>query len=275
MPPQPESARSSIATRISQAEFQKAIDEGRVTIGPKPSTPDTMHAGIVAFEKLARTVLPKDSVFASSELKVFEDKLRQVGQNVVFVYNPGSTVPYTQQDIEKARDQGETLVLRPSSMIVGKGKKQQEVPITIMTLRDILTVDPTVSGKNLFYSFNKGANDWYKDEPFATDEDLTGGWSLVSKEPLKDSFSKNYEAQTIELEKGGLRRRTTVEAVFDTMFSYVLTGVRPLNGTRDWTSSQAANGNQVDVGYFDEDGLHLSHWNPGNSNPYIGVVAQR
>lgn len=173
-------------------------------------------------------------------------------------------------------------------MRVGKGKKQTEVPITIMSLREILKKDPRGSKNPLFYTPKGGADNWYKDQPFANDEALTGGYALVSKEPLPNSFYITYAAQTGLLEvhrtdtlpslgaqSTDVRRRTAVEAVWDTMFSHVLTGTWPLSDKRDWTSTQTADGGQVGVGGFGKDGLLVDRWHPGSSPPDIGVVTQR
>ena len=89
-------------------------------------------------------------------------------------------IPFSREDLTKAKYLNQFLVLRVDQ------------PITMQGLCGYCQAkyDNLKAGKVLY-------NDsWYKNEKFYTEESPRAGWYLVSKEPITNSFGKNYLSQT-------------------------------------------------------------------------------
>ena len=104
-------------------------------------------------------------------------------------------IPYSEQDLEKAKQLGEMLVLRVSADARGN-------PITMQRMNEIMASRMTAKeGKLLSSQTTQGsaalASDcWYKNEAFFASASLKTEWKLVSKEFVPNSKGKNYVGQT-------------------------------------------------------------------------------
>ncbi len=165
------------------------------------------------FGKLCKHLLfafEKDNI-PPSELKAFEEEERItfsekqlkeaveiLGQENVFgpsaVENTFGTkletkdippILFSKAELERAKEQNQFLVLR-----IDKAPDGQ--PLTMKKMGEIMTpkFKKNKKGKVFFDT------DWYKNEPFYTEETPVMRWSLVSKEVLPDSTNKNYVEQT-------------------------------------------------------------------------------
>jgi len=108
-------------------------------------------------------------------------------------------IPYTQEELDKAKELGEMLVLRVS--IDGDGNQMTMQHITELAQQQY---DLDAEGKVL-YSTEVDADTkvagikddaWFKDEEFFTSQGLKTEWKLVGKEFVAGSTSNNYIDQT-------------------------------------------------------------------------------
>ncbi|MBI5254194.1 hypothetical protein HY932_00185 [Candidatus Falkowbacteria bacterium] len=104
-------------------------------------------------------------------------------------------IPFSAQDLEKAKQLGEMLVLRVS--VDARGN-----PMTMHRMNEIMAGRMSEQEGKLLYSqaaYNNSAlqNDcWYKNEAFFSSESLKTEWKLVSKEFVPNSTDKEYVGQT-------------------------------------------------------------------------------
>ncbi|MCM8782688.1 MAG: hypothetical protein NC828_06560, partial [Candidatus Omnitrophica bacterium] len=200
-------------------------------------------------------------------------------------------LPYTERDLQIAKERGEMLVLRPEDMLVGG----RMVPLTLIGLRELFRKDPLGKLKAVIYSSSTktGTDMWYSYQKFATEPIVGGrkqirlGWYLVKKEVLNGSLYISWNNQQFLLKQyeDGLRaegaknvsvmRRTALEAVYDVLLYYVNTGEKLLANVYDWTLTPESNGNLVYVGIFIANGLHISSKPPEYPNPLTGVCPSR
>ena len=87
-------------------------------------------------------------------------------------------IPFSTAELHRAKELNQYLILRVS-------QTEQGQPLTMQTMQTILKTDKTL--------YN---TDWYKNEPFFTQETPQLSWALVSKEPIPNSTNKNYLKQT-------------------------------------------------------------------------------
>lgn len=230
----------------------------------------------------AREILGQDFL-GPEAIRNMESKLAQVGQNVEFVLGDIPPLPYTERDLEIARQDGEMLVLRPAALLVDG----RELPIALINFRELWRRDPVGQVQYVFFSFSHGANYWYARENFAAQEELRAGWALVKKEILAGSTGKSWNDQQNLLQqyseglklKGAnninIRRRTAVETAWDTLLYYTHNAQRLLGDKYDWGQTRASDGGLVIVGGFEGHGLRVSRLLPDGSSQYIGVVPSR
>ncbi|MCR4313812.1 MAG: hypothetical protein NUV84_01020, partial [Candidatus Uhrbacteria bacterium] len=72
-------------------------------------------------------------------------------------------------------------------------------------------------------------------------------------------------------------RRSFADTIFDHASLLQTHNVRLFNGQTvyDWTNDRASDGNLVDAGRPDSDGLHVGGWSPGDRDGYLGVSLSR
>ena len=97
-------------------------------------------------------------------------------------------IPYGQEVLEKAKENGEMLVLRVKNDGLG-------TPMTMKRMNEIMQTileeDDEGEQNKLLYN-----TDWYKEEDFFKDASLKTEWRIVGKEFVPDSTNKNYIEQT-------------------------------------------------------------------------------
>jgi hypothetical protein len=186
-------------------------------------------------------------------------------------------IPFSREELEKAKDLGMMLVLRAPKDAEGR-------PLTISRIRELFKKgdtlgDPKKKKSSIFWN-----QDWYQNEEFATKHTTNLGWGLVAKEVLPESLSKNWDEQQQVLAewatKNGLdpntiRRRTPIEVVYDTILRYGANKESVLEKRWDWTSVQSSCGGPVCVGYFDSEGLYVYSYSRGGRGSGLGVCPSR
>ncbi len=282
------------------------LKEGRMKVVTSPSvvvTPGERPIQTDQMVERAKDILGKDFLGVEA-VRTMQNTIRAIDidgkkpfANLEFQLDQLSTFPYTEQDLLLAKQNGEMVVLRAESMYTGNIGSFNSSGITvssgielisIINFRELFRKDPVGSLSTVFYSFKSGANDWYKSQDFATKPgEIQLGWSIVKKELLNGSTSKNWQNQeallkvyATDLSKKGaqntqVRRRTATEAVWDELLYYTNNKEQLLPAVVDWTSSRASDGDLVYVGNFDSDGLRVDHWGPDGARSRLGVVPSR
>lgn len=264
------------------------IKTGRIKVVTAPTVPVAISAPEQTgtsdpMIERAQRILGKDFLGPKSVI-FMQKKLNAVGVDVEFNIDSLPPIPYDEQDLQLASQNGEMLVLRAGAQRLNGTEEQ----ITVMNFRELFRRDPNSKLDTPFYSFRSGANDWYPSENFAAQPgEIQLGWALVKKDVLANSKNKKWDKQEEllrkygeELEKKGatntqVSRRTAMEVTWDTMLYYVHAGEQLLPGVYDWTKSRASHGYLVYVGHFDSRGLRVGRWYPEDADEGIGVCPAR
>lgn len=104
-------------------------------------------------------------------------------------------IPFSKEDLERAKELNQFLVLRAYKAPDGK-------PLSLQKINEIIKGKVTDGSKLLYSDDGKGGikgDAWYKNEEFIKNETPKLAWALVSKEVIPNSTSKNYLQQTEEL----------------------------------------------------------------------------
>ena len=237
---------------------------------------------VVAEQAEAREILGSD-FFGTEEVKqVFGVELTE---EII------PEIPYSKEDLEKAKALGEMLVLRVAF-------DSENNPLTMKRIGVILAEKIRRDGKGkLFFD-----TEWYKDEQFFTMDSPKTEWKLVSKTVVPETTGKNYVDQTrsfrdylatygfateeelkectdakLEEIKGvmgsdwkkaaemlaGLKinmnhRRWPVEALYDMVLALQARDMRLQDGKYEWTPRLTSDGNLVRLGSFVSGGLYVN-----------------
>lgn len=184
-------------------------------------------------------------------------------------------IPYDRTEIEAAKKNGEMLVLRLPQGADGK-------PITINAMIERF---PKAFDEGLLRKAGyQLKSEWGIElEPLA-EKDTCSGWALVRKQILEDTRNLAYEEQSARLQDyagarslgiDGVRRRTAVEAVFDTVVVFAARGEHLLENTWDWTSSETVDGGYLNVGGFGTKGMQILSFSAAVRHGALGICPTR
>ena len=198
---------------------------------------------------------------------------RVLGFDPLAVLGPGkeaavARIPFTPAELERARADGEFLVLRVA--------RDPEGPLTMLRLAARL-------GGGLDPSVHKGSGyllrpEWtIDDQPFAIEETCAVGWSLVRREPLPATLNRTYVEQDAALASPavGRRRRSAPEIAFDTLCWERTHGERLLATSWDWSRSVSTDQGYAALGEFGASGLRVIAYSRAVRFGTLGVCAQR
>ena len=180
------------------ADLLEQLDHIRKTGAAMEKTKrELFHLDLESSLQEAREILGDENVYGP-------DKIQQVFE-VDLAPSEIPNLPFSREDLEKAKELGMILVLRVSH-------DSDYNPLTPARMHELLQprLDAEGRGKMLFRI------DWYKDEPFFTretpvrsfdrarndgggragDDTLQAEWKLITRDILPDSTSKNYLEQT-------------------------------------------------------------------------------
>jgi hypothetical protein len=185
-------------------------------------------------------------------------------------------LPFSTADLERARTDGELLVLRVPRTAGG--------PLTMLGLAACLGggLDPKVH-KGTGYTLRP---EWtIDDQPFATTETCAAGWWLVQRAPLPATLNRNYNAQDAVLLRNPRNprngtsdrpvRRSAPEIAFDTLCWQHVHGERLLAGAWDWSRSVSTDQGHAALGEFGADGLGVIAYSRAVRFGTLGVCPQR
>ena len=178
-------------------------------------------------------------------------------------------LPFSRAVIERARADGELLVLRIP--------RDPEGPLTMLTLARRLHggLDERVH-KGVGYLLR---DEWTIDtQPFATADACTLGWWLVRRAPLPATLNRMYRAQDEVLPPatpGRPSRRSAVEIAYDTLLWQRAHGERLLAEAWDWSRSPSNDQGFAALGEFGERGLGVIAYSRAVRFGTLGVCPQR
>ncbi len=179
-----------------------------------------------------------------------------------------SRVPFGAAELERAKADGEMLVLR-----LARGP---EGPLTMLGLATRLGgIDPRAH-KGVGYMLR---DEWtIDDQPFATTETCTAGWWLVRREPVPATLNRTYREQDAALGPAAPdrpRRRSAAEIAFDTLCWHRAHGERLLAHVWDWSRSPSTDRGTAALGEFGDAGLRVIAYSGAVRFGTLGVCAQR
>ena len=154
----------------------------------------------------------------------------------------------------------------PFSEEVLEQSKKTHILVAVFPL-SILEIRGKVDSK-LFYN-----QDWYNKEDFAKDHGEVS-WQLVYKTSVDNSTSKNWQEQQALLGKDDEVPIAQV-MVYTIIGHYLSTGERLFEQIYVRCLDITSDGARVDVGYFDQNGLHVNyHWDDCRYSD-IGLASSR
>jgi hypothetical protein len=181
-------------------------------------------------------------------------------------------LPFTTTDLERARTEGEILVLRVP--------RDPDQALTMLALAERLHggLDPKVH-KGVGYSLR---DEWTIDaQPFATTDVCAVGWWLVRRAPLPSTTNRVYRAQDDVLAglasttNGRPPRRSAVEIAYDTLLWHRIRGERLLADAWDWSRSPSNDQGYAALGEFGAAGLGVIAYSRAVRFGTLGVCPQR
>ena len=181
-------------------------------------------------------------------------------------------IPFAPADLERARAEGEMLVLRIP--------RDPDGPLTMLALAGRVAggLDPKVH-TGVGYLLR---DEWTIDtQPFATADTCAAGWWLVRRAPLTSTTNRGYRAQDDVLaalpaaRDGRLHRRSAVEIAFDTLLWHRVRGERLLATAWDWSRSPSNDQGFAALGEYSEKGLGVIAYSRAVRFGTLGVCPQR
>jgi len=211
----------------------------------------------------ARTVFGADLLAADELAAAFGAHLESVPD-----------IPFSVAELQRAQASGEMLVLRAAHAA--------GTPLTIVEL--IRRFPDAFDTRLLEKAGYMLKGEWgIALEPLAASETCSTGWALVRKEILAETRNLPYDEQEPALHAyaqqlgaaKALRRRTAVEAVFDTVFHFAARRVRLLEQSWDWTASRTIDAGYLNVGGFGAAGLQVLSFSRAIRHGGLGVCPTR
>jgi len=180
-------------------------------------------------------------------------------------------IPFTTDEVSAAKSRGELLLLRTGEIAA--------TPLTISALAEKL---PQVFNTKLLHASGYALkNDWgILLEPLSEEAVCTAGWALVSAEIVPETRNLSFDEQEEVLRRhitargpqsSPWRRRSAVEAVYDTAVVFAARGRRLLERSWDWTTSPTEDGGLLQVGGFGKNGLEVLSYSRGNRHGALGA----
>lgn len=184
-------------------------------------------------------------------------------------------IPFSAAELAAAREVGDLLVARTATL-----------GGSALTIAALAERQPRCFDARLLRSSGYALkNEWgILLEPLAERDVCASGWALVTADVLPPtrnlSHPEQEEAIRRHLEQrrlagSGARRRTAVEAVYDTVVCFAVRQRRLLERTWDWTSTPTEDGGLLQVGGFGARGMQVLAYSRGNRHGALGACLTR
>jgi len=186
------------------------------------------------------------------------------------ITQPLAQIPFSPADLAVASERGMFLVLRTAA----------SADETALTILDLLRRFPGDFDPKLLRQVGYQLRDEWGIalEPLAATETCTAGWALVCKDVLPETLNASYDEQERPIKQfgemtghGAFRRRTAVEAVYDTLLYAHTRELRLLERSWDWSSSATVDGGYLNVGGFAASGLQVLSFSRAVRHGQLGV----
>ena len=181
--PKTESKRRGLDDDIPETEEPINTTEEE-NADPREAVEGKMFGPIAEQMKTAERIMGKENFLGLEAIKAAFD----------FVPNTKDIppIPFDEQTLKRAKELNQYLVFRVNTT-------NDKKPLTMQKMNELKKGKTKDGGKFLYSNDDSGKlkdDTWYKNEDFYTKETPTMGWSLVSKEVIPYSVSKNYLEQT-------------------------------------------------------------------------------
>jgi hypothetical protein len=198
---------------------------------------------------------------------------------LAFGLPPGATpppVPFAADELASAASAGEMLVLRTA-------EAPAQRPLTILSMVERF---PAAFDQKLLRQVGYQLKDEWGItlEPLAATATCQPGWALVRKDVLDESRNRAYDEQEAVLQRYAesgasrtsvTRRRSAVEAVYDTVLYFSAREKRLLAKSWDWCASRTIDGGYLNVGGFAPAGMQILSFSRGIRHGGLGVCPTR
>jgi hypothetical protein len=170
-----------------------------------------------------------------------------------YLYRQFLRVPFSRDELQRAKYLGMIIVLRISHDKYGNG-------LTIRYLRDLAARSRAfrlVHAQVISAFGDIRETPWYASEAFARNEVPRPGWSLVQIGAVPRSLGRTWKDQNDDLKRWTegnairfdiARRRTAVEAVYDSLLYWQRNRQFKMDMVYDWTATTSSDGWLVFVG---------------------------
>lgn len=287
---------------------RKIIEEsGKVPEGFFEEKREGLSGSLLEQIRNAREILGKNDVLGVEEIeKAFNIKLKT--EDI-------PNIPFSQEELERAKELGQFLILRVDKDKDGKA-------FSMKRMQEVLSGEFEKEGEGkIFFD-----TDWYEKEGFFATDSPRLAWALTGKEVMPNSTNKNYLQQTeeiiaylrnqvfkgkvvpkeyqdaiteftsqkVKIEKlieddwkeaakileglqiTQLTRQSPVEFMYD-ILAYFRSNKERLfeDNIYAWTRRRDSDGKLVSVGSFDSVGVSVGRSTPGRSNDDLGVCFSR
>ncbi len=200
-----------------------------------------------------------------------------LGFDPLAVLTPGERaavagVPFSAEELRRARADGEFLVLRVP--------RDPDGPLNMLRLAERLSggLDPRVH-QGVGYMLR---DEWTIDaQPFAVGETCAAGWRLVRREPLPATLNRLYRDQDAALaalgepRPGVAHRRSAIEIAWDTLLWQRARDERLLARAWDWSRSPSSDEGLAALGEFGPQGIGVVAYSKAVRFGTLGVCPQR
>lgn len=185
-----------------------------------------------------------------------------------------TAVPFTQADLEQARDNGELLVLRAAA-VAG-------APLTLLWL--IQRFPESFDHASLRKMGYQLRDDWGIElEPLAATDTCQPHWALVRKDLLPATRNLTYDEHDALIDAYGVargapgcfRRRSGIEIAFDLIVYQRARATRLLSKSWDWSSSRTIDGGFLNIGRFNDAGMQVFSYSRAVRHGQLGVCPTR
>ena len=197
---------------------QKKLEDLRKKV-PKPERPKSELDLSLARELLGKDVFGPEEVQKAFGIEIHPDQI--------------PPIPYSYEQLEKAKELHEMLVLRVD-------KDSQGKPLTMQNMSEIVikkigaTEDKILYDQKTAGQPNLEDSCWYKDQPFFTAETSKLEWKLISKTIIPESTSKNYTEQTRRLRDYLETNQLATKQELDECSDQKLQELEALSKTENW-----------------------------------------
>lgn len=187
---------------------------------------------------------------------------------------PGD-IPFSAAELAAAKEVGDLLIARTAS-----------AGGTRLTIEALTECFPKCFDSKLLRAAGYALkNEWgILLEPLAGVDVCSSGWALVTADVLPPTRNLSFDEQQHALQhhleqraltNSGARRRTAVEAVYDTVVCFAVRQRKLLERTWDWTSSTTEDGGLIQVGGFGPRGMQVLSYSRGTRHGALGACLTR